>query len=98
VLQGAVALQVYKNAADPNSGVAVNAAFAVVLPPFLTFGDTWYVRVRATGLTNYTISIRPVTVERPVWAMPTTFNQTFGDSGNDSAGNPLPGDRGIDLV
>ena len=98
MLQGAVALQVYKNAADPNSGVAVNAAFAVVLPPFLTFGDTWYVRVRATGLTNYTISIRPVTVERPVWAMPTTFNQTFGDSGNDSAGNPLPGDRGIDLV
>ena len=98
VLQGAVSLQVYKNFANPNSGVTINNTFAVVVPPFLTFGDTWYVRVKATGLTNYTIISEPVTLQRPVWQMPTGFNLTFGDSGNDSVGNPLPGDQGIDLA
>ncbi|MEY4568901.1 MAG: hypothetical protein RLZZ398_340 [Verrucomicrobiota bacterium] len=97
VLQGAVSMEVYKNFADPTSGASVTGGFAVIVPPFLTFGETWYVRVKATGLTNYTLTSRPVTLERPVWQMPTTFNQTFGDSGNDSAGNPLPGDRGTDL-
>ena len=97
VLQGAISLEVYKNFADPTSGVSVVGGFAVVVPPFLTFGETWYVRVKATGLTNYTLTSRPVTLELPVWQMPTTFNQTFGDSGNDSAGIPLPGDRGTDL-
>ena len=106
VLQGAVSLQVYKDFSNPGSLVSVNEAFAVIVPPVLTLGDTWYVRVRATGLTNYTITSRPVTIEPhpftpggpTVWPMPTVHNLTFGDSGNDSAGNPLPGDRGVDLA
>ena len=97
VLQGAVSLEVYKNFTNPTSGASVTGGFAVIVPPFLTFGESWYVRVKATGLTNYTLTSRPVTLERPVWQTPTTFNQTFGDSGNDSGGNPLPGDRGTDL-
>ncbi len=97
VLQGTVSLQVYKNFADPASGLSVNEAFAVIVPPFLTLNDTWYVRVRATGLTNYTITSRPVTTERPVWQMPVPHNVTFGDSGNDSGRVPLPGDQGVDL-
>jgi hypothetical protein len=107
VLQGDVSLQVYKDFANPNSGVNIPAATAVVVPPYLTPGDTWYVRVHATGLTNYTITSRPVrlgpdplneAVNWPVWQMPVNFNVTFGDSGNDSAGQPLPGDRGVDLA
>jgi len=98
VLQGAVSLQIYKNLADPNSGLSVNEAFAVVVPPFLTLGDIWYVRVKANGLTNYTITSQPVTLERPVWQLPTVYNTTIGDSGFDSNGNPLPGDQGIALA
>ena len=98
VLQGDVSLQVYKDFANPDSGVNIPATTAVVVPPYLTPGDIWYVRVHAVGLTNYTITSRPVTFERPVWAMPVNFNLTFGDSGIDGDGNPLPGDRGIDLA
>src|SRR6185436_10055716 len=43
------------------------------------------------------ITSRPVTLERPVWQMPGTFNTPIGDSGIDSNGSPLPGDRGVDL-
>jgi len=97
VLQGAASFVVYKNFADPTSGLSLPTGFAVVVPPYLTPGDTWYIRVKATGLTEYTITSRPVILERPVWMMPASHNLTFGDSGTDSTGTPLPGDRGVDL-
>jgi hypothetical protein len=97
VTQGAVSLQVYKDFTNPASGIAIPMGVSVIVPPYLTFNEKWYVRVKATGLTNYKISSRPVTLERPVWQMPLPHNITFGDSGNDSDGNPLPGDRGVDL-
>jgi hypothetical protein len=98
VFQGAVSLAVYKNFADPASGITIPTGFAVVVPPYLTFGDTWYVRVKASGLTEYRITSRPVTLERPAWQMPESHNIVFGDSGTDSQGLPLPGDRGVDLA
>ncbi len=98
VLQGAVSLQVYKSFANPTGGASVAGGTAVIVPPFLTLGDTWYVRVAANGLTNYTITSRPVTLERPVWQMPGFHNLTFGDSGTDSGDVPLAGDRGVDLA
>lgn len=97
VTQGAVALEVYKDFANPTGGITISTGIAVVVPPFLTFNETWYIRVKATGLTNYKITSRPVLLERPAWQMPAPHNQTFGDTGTDISGNPLPGDRGVDL-
>ncbi|MCX6873863.1 MAG: PA14 domain-containing protein [Verrucomicrobia bacterium] len=96
-LQGDTTLKIYKTWGNSATGITVSGNTALVVPPFLTPGDTWFVEVTGTGLTNYTITSLPITLERPVWAMPVGHNTTFGDSGNDSAGNPLPGDRGVDI-
>jgi hypothetical protein len=98
VLQGSAAIHVYKNFANPASGITIPIGVAVVVPPYLTFGEKWYVRVRATGLTEYRITSRPVSLERPAWQMPVPHNAEFGDSGTDAQGAPLPGDRGVDLA
>jgi hypothetical protein len=96
-LQGDTTLRIYKTWGNPGTGITVSGNTALVVPPFLTPGDTWFVEVTGTGLTNYTITSLPITLERPVWSMPLGHNTFFGDSGNDSAGNPLPGDRGVDI-
>jgi hypothetical protein len=81
---------------------------AIIVPPFLTPG-TWYVEVRATGLTSYTLTSSNLQLKRPAWAMPVFGNPVttpglppggplFGDSGVDTNGVPLPGDQGIDLA
>ena len=95
--QGDTTLRIYKQWGNPGSGVSITGNTGLIVPPFLTFNETWYIEVTATGLTHYTITSQPVTLERPAWQMPAGHNFTFGDSGNDSAGNPLPGDRGVDI-
>ncbi|MEK7951309.1 InlB B-repeat-containing protein [Luteolibacter soli] len=94
---GDTTLKIYKTWGNPATGIQITGNTALIVPPFLTFNETWFVEVTATGLTNYTLTSQPVTLERPVWQMPLGHNFTFGDSGNDSAGNPLPGDRGVDI-
>ena len=78
---------------------------AVIVPPFLTPG-MWYVEVKATGTTGFTLTSSDVDLERPAWLMPqfgqlpTTPGVTppdFGDTGVQTNGAPLPGDQGIDL-
>jgi hypothetical protein len=78
---------------------------AVIVAPFLTPG-TWYVEVKATGTTGFTLTSSDVNLERPAWLMPqfgqlpTTPGVTppdFGDTGVQTNGAPLPGDQGIDL-
>ncbi len=95
--QGDTTLKIYKQWGNPGSGISVTGNTALIVPPFLTFNETWFIEVTATGLTQYTLSSEPVTLARPAWTMPGGHNFTFGDSGNDSAGNPLPGDRGVDI-
>jgi hypothetical protein len=95
--QGDTTLQVYKTWGNTATGIQVTGNTALIVPPFLTFNETWFVEVTASGLTNYTLTSQPVTAERPPWQMPAGHNFTFGDSGNDSSGNPLPGDRGVDI-
>ncbi|HWX23245.1 MAG TPA: pre-peptidase C-terminal domain-containing protein [Candidatus Binatia bacterium] len=81
---------------------------AIIVPPFLTPG-TWYVEVRGTGLTSYTLTSSNLQLKRPTWAMPVLGNPVtttglppagplFGDSGVDTNGVALPGDQGIDLA
>ncbi len=96
-LQGDTTLKIYNTWGNSSTGITVNNNTALVVPPFLTLCKTWFVEVQGTGLTNYTITSQPVLLERPVWTMPAGHNATFGDSGNNSVGIPLPGDRGIDI-
>lgn len=95
--QGDTTLRVYKQWGNPAAGVSITGNTGLIVPPFLTFNETWFIEVTATGLTQYTLTSQPITLERPAWQMTAGHNFTFGDSGNDSAGNPLPGDRGVDI-
>jgi len=96
-LQGAATMRIYKTWGNPGTGITVYNNTALIVPPFLTPGDTWFVEVQATGQTNYTLTSQDVRVQRPAWTMPGGHNTTFGDSGVDGAGTPLPGDQGVDI-
>jgi hypothetical protein len=78
---------------------------AIIAPPLLTNG-TWYVEVRGTNSTAFTLVSSALTLQRPVWQMPGSGEPTttpglsapdFGDSGVDTNGVPLAGDQGLDL-
>jgi hypothetical protein len=82
---------------------------AITVPPYLTPG-TWYVEVRGTGLTTYTLTSSNLRLNRPAWAMPVQGNSVttaglppsgplFGDTGVDTNGVALPTtDQGTDLA
>jgi len=94
--QGDTTLRIHKTWAG-TGGVTFYGNTALIVPPWLTLNEPWYVEVTAAGLTNYTITSQPVLLERNPWTMPATHNVTFGDSGVDNLGVPLPGDRGVDV-
>jgi hypothetical protein len=98
--------------AAPADGDPTTSAFAageaIIVPPYLTPG-TWYVEVRATGLSTFTLTSSNLQFKHPAWAMPVQGNPVttpglppggplFGDTGVDTNGAPLPGDQGIDLA
>ncbi|HSU52983.1 MAG TPA: LamG-like jellyroll fold domain-containing protein, partial [Candidatus Dormibacteraeota bacterium] len=81
---------------------------AIIVPPYLTPG-TWFVEIRATGLTSYTLTSSNLQLKRPAWSMPVLGNQVtttglppsgplFGDTGVDTNGIALAGDQGTDLA
>jgi len=87
------------------AGMPATPNAAVIAPPFLTSG-TWYVEVRASNSTAFSLVSRPVALQRPAWQMPAVGQPSttpglmapnFADSGLDTNGVPLPGDHGIDL-
>ena len=98
--QGAAILRIYKNAGDtsPESMITVSNRTAIIVPPWLTPGNTWYAEVEGQGFTEYTITSSPVELNRNAWTMPVAFNQSFGDSGLQNNGTPLSGDQGVDLA
>ena len=104
---GQAGLRVRKDAlpSDGFTGVPFTANAAIIAPPVLTNG-TWYVEVRGTNSTSYTLTSSSLALQRPAWQMPgmgepsTTPGLTapdFGDSGVDTNGVALPDDQGIDL-
>ncbi|WP_322284137.1 hypothetical protein [Prosthecobacter sp.] len=90
--QGDTTLRIYKDISDTGTWITITDNTAIIVPPYFTPGDTWFVDVIATGLTNYTLTSAPVTLAQPAWTMPATQNQTFADTGTG-----LPGDQGTDL-
>jgi len=79
----------------------------IIAPPFLVPG-TWYVEVKGSGNTAFSLAssvITTNTMQRAPWTMPilgqadtsTNLRQpVFGDTGVDSTN--LPGDQGVDLA
>jgi hypothetical protein len=106
-LSGIATVRARQNALPTDSPIGMPLApnAAALAPPFLTNG-TWYVEVRGTNSTAFTLVSSAVALQRPAWVMP-AVGQTntapgltlpdFGDSGVDTNGIPLPGDQGIDL-
>jgi len=106
--QGTAEVRVRKGAlpTDFEAGVGFSRNSAVIVPPFLTPG-TWYVEVKGTGATAYTLSSGPQLLTRAAWVMqlpgqpsptPGLSGVTFGDTGVDPSGIPLAGDQGVDLA
>jgi subtilase family serine protease len=107
-VQGTPKVRVRKDSLPVDGGNGVTAfvtSSALIAPPFLTPG-LWYVEVQGQGFTDYTLTSRMFDLERPAWIMPPAGQPVstpgltapeFGDTGTDTNGAPLPGDRGVDL-
>ncbi|HEX3626213.1 MAG TPA: hypothetical protein VH280_12385, partial [Verrucomicrobiae bacterium] len=85
-----------------------NTSQAVIVPPYLTPG-VWYVEVKGSGITSYTLTSSALQLKRPAWTNPPvggpvttaglpTAGPLFADTGVDTNGAPLPGDQGTDLA
>lgn len=90
---------------DISSGMPFTPNSAVLTAPFLTNG-TWYVEVRGSNSTAFTLESSAVRLQRPAWAMPALDGTNtapgltlpvFGDSGVATNGVPLGGDQGLDI-
>jgi hypothetical protein len=103
-------MRVRKDALPDDSGTGSSAYFArqgVFVPDYLSPG-TWYVEIKATGLTDYTLTSAALELTRPAWLMPAAGEPVvtpglpasgpfFGDTGVDTNGLALPNDQGTDL-
>jgi hypothetical protein len=83
----------------------------IVVPPYLTPG-VWYVEVKGSGITSYTLTSSSLQLNRPAWIMPAVgapvtttglppAGPLFADTGVDTNGQPLQGleaDQGLDLA
>ena len=93
----------------PNDNVTglmpFNPATSIIVPPFLT-NATWYIEVKGSNSTAFTLMSQHIVLERPPWLMPgpdvtggspgVTLPE-FGDSGVDPDGNPVPPDQSVFL-
>jgi hypothetical protein len=81
---------------------------AIIVGPYLTPG-TWFVEVRGTGLTSFTLTSSNLQLKRPALNMPPLGQPVstpglppsgplFADTGVDTNGVPLPADQGTDLA
>ncbi|HTD87104.1 MAG TPA: hypothetical protein VK850_11055, partial [Candidatus Binatia bacterium] len=93
----------------PNDSVSglmpFTPATGIIVPPFLTNG-TWYVEVKGSNSTAFTLTSSHIILERAPWLMPGpdvvggspgVTPPEFGDSGVDPDGNPVPPDQSLFL-
>lgn len=80
-------------------------ATGIIVPPFLSNG-VWFVEVKASNSTSFTLTSSHITIERPAWLMPGpdvvggspgVTPPEFGDTGVDPDGNPVPPDQSLFL-
>lgn len=109
-IYGSPVMRVRRDSAPDDSGPGTSAYYsrqAVFVPDFLTPG-TWYVEVKASGLTEFVISSEPLELHRAAWQMPVQGGTVttpglpeaeplFGDTGISVGGIPLPDDGGTDV-
>ncbi len=91
--------------ANSSSQMAFTTASAIIAPTYLTNG-VWFVEVKGTGSTAFTLRSSPLTLERPSWQMPPPGqpSQTPGltlpaiaDTGIGTNGLSIGGDQSIFL-
>ncbi len=68
---------------------------ALIVPPLLSPGTSWFIEVEGVGTTDYTIRSQPVSLTAAPWTLPTNFNQLAGDS---NPGQPEGIGAGRDLA
>jgi large repetitive protein len=95
--QGSAALRIFKTWGSTAGQLSFSGQSALIVPPFLVPGDTYYIEVTGTGFTSYTLTSANAVTERPAWTMPVPHNIFFGDTGLSPGGTPLPGDQGTDI-
>jgi large repetitive protein len=80
-------------------------ATGIIVPPYLTNG-VWFVEIKGSNTTVFTLTSSHITLERPAWLMPGpgvaggspgVTAPDFGDSGVDTNGAPVPPDQSVFL-
>lgn len=88
------------------NGMPFVADQAILVPPFLSPGH-WYIEVKGSGATAFTLTSTQLLLERPPWQMqepgqpsptPGLTAPEFADTGLNADGVPLPNDQGVDLA
>jgi hypothetical protein len=93
----------------PNDNVTTLMPFTpasgIIVPPYLTNG-IWFVEVKGSNTTAFTLTSSHITLERSPWLMPGpdvvggspgVTPPDFGDSGVDTNGAPVPPDQSVFL-
>jgi hypothetical protein len=106
-LSGVASVRVRKDElpSDAVPGIPFAPSAAVIVPPVLTNG-TWYVEVKGSNTTQFTLESSTVRLQRPAWAMPAAGATNtapgltlpeFADSDVSTNGVPQPGEAGQNL-
>ena len=80
--KGAPIVRFFQSAQDfgKTPALMMNGRTALIVPPLLVPGSTWFIEVEGVGTTDYTLSSKAVTLSGEPWTLPTLFNQQAGDS------------------
>lgn len=95
--QGAPVVKFYQSEADFGKAAPVTMVgrTALIVPPLLVPGSTWFIEVEGVGSTDYVIRSEPVSLSAAPWTLPQTFNAHAGDT---NPGEPDGVGVGIELA
>jgi large repetitive protein len=106
---GLASMRVFKDMlpsdANYSSEMPFVTASAIIAPPYLTNG-VWFVEVKASGSTAFTLKSSALQLQRPAWVMPAVGQPgqtpgvtlpTIGDTGIETNGLPIAGDQSVFL-
>ncbi|MFM2198675.1 MAG: hypothetical protein RLZZ505_2107 [Verrucomicrobiota bacterium] len=80
--QGSPIVKFYRSEADfgKTAPVTMTGRTALIVPPLLTPGSTWFIEVEGVGTTDYILRSQPVSLSAAPWSLPKQFNQLAGDT------------------
>lgn len=80
--QGSPVVKFYQSEADfgKTAPVTMVGRTALIVPPLLVPGSTWFIEVEGVGTTDFVIRSEPVSLSAAPWTLPETFNAHAGDT------------------